>query len=60
MNINTYSGRTYNDINQYPIFPWVLSDYSSGTMDFTQEEVFRNLELPMGALTPKRRDQFVM
>ena len=22
--INKYSGRTYNDINQYPIFPWIF------------------------------------
>ena len=22
--INKYSGRTYNDLNQYPIFPWIF------------------------------------
>ena len=22
--INKYSGRTYNDINQYPVFPWIF------------------------------------
>ena len=22
--LNKYSGRTYNDINQYPIFPWII------------------------------------
>ena len=25
MALNTLSGRTYNDLNQYPVFPWVLS-----------------------------------
>ena len=25
MHLNTISGRTYNDLNQYPVFPWVLS-----------------------------------
>lgn len=24
---NKYSGRTFNDLTQYPIFPWVLSKY---------------------------------
>ena len=29
MHLNTLAGRTYNDLMQYPIFPWVLSDYTS-------------------------------
>lgn len=28
MLLNKYSGRSYNDINQYYVFPWVLKDYS--------------------------------
>ena len=27
MHLSTVSGRTYNDINQYPVFPWVISYY---------------------------------
>ena len=27
MLLNTISGRTYNDLNQYPVFPWVLAYY---------------------------------
>lgn len=29
MHLNTLAGRTYNDYMQYPVFPWVLADYSS-------------------------------
>ena len=29
MFLNTLAGRSYNDLMQYPIFPWVLKDYSS-------------------------------
>lgn len=25
MHLNTISGRTFNDLNQYPVFPWVLN-----------------------------------
>ena len=26
---STLAGRTYNDLMQYPIFPWVIADYKS-------------------------------
>ena len=29
MLVNTFSGRTFNDPNQYPIFPWIVQDYTS-------------------------------
>lgn len=29
MHLNTAAGRTYNDYMQYPVFPWVLADYTS-------------------------------
>lgn len=29
MHLNTIAGRTYNDLMQYPVFPWVLADYQS-------------------------------
>ena len=31
--LNTLAGRSYNDLMQYPIFPWVLADYSSEVLD---------------------------
>ena len=32
--LNTLAGRSYNDLMQYPIFPWVLADYSSEVLDY--------------------------
>lgn len=29
MHLNTVAGRTYNDLMQYPVFPWILADYQS-------------------------------
>ena len=29
MHLNTLAGRSYNDLMQYPIFPWVLANYNS-------------------------------
>jgi hypothetical protein len=27
MALNTFAGRSFNDLGQYPVFPWVLNDY---------------------------------
>lgn len=37
------SGRTYNDLNQYPVFPWVLTNYDSEELDLTLPGNFRDL-----------------
>lgn len=29
MHLNTIAGRTYNDLMQYPVFPWVVANYQS-------------------------------
>jgi hypothetical protein len=49
MALNTAAGRTYNDLAQYPIFPWVLADYSSSSLDLTSPKSFRDLRFPIGA-----------
>lgn len=42
MALNTLAGRSYNDLMQYPIFPWVLADYKSEEEpDFTNPATFR-------------------
>ena len=33
MHLNTLAGRSYNDLTQYPVFPWVLCDYTSAELD---------------------------
>uniref|UniRef100_A0A9J8C4X0 Neurobeachin n=1 Tax=Cyprinus carpio carpio TaxID=630221 RepID=A0A9J8C4X0_CYPCA len=54
MFLNTIAGRTYNDLNQYPVFPWVLTNYESEELDLTVPGNFRDLSKPIGALNPKR------
>eukprot|EP00117_Sycon_ciliatum_P047473 scpid10624/ scgid33909/ WD repeat and FYVE domain-containing protein 3; Beach domain, WD repeat and FYVE domain-containing protein 1 len=58
MCLNTLAGRSYNDLMQYPIFPWILADYSSQTLDLSDPKSFRDLSKPMGAQTPARLKQF--
>ncbi|XP_055302295.1 neurobeachin isoform X3 [Sitodiplosis mosellana] len=58
MFLNTIAGRTYNDLNQYPIFPWVLTNYDSKELDLSQPSNYRDLSKPIGALNPSRREYF--
>ncbi|EFC50489.1 predicted protein [Naegleria gruberi] len=54
MILNMYAGRTFNDLSQYPIFPWVIADYTSPVLDFSKESTFRDLSKPMGVLNPDK------
>ena len=54
MRLNELAGRTHSDLNQYPVFPWVLRDYTSATLDLSDPAAFRDLSKPMGAQRPER------
>uniref|UniRef100_A0A667HB29 Neurobeachin like 1 n=1 Tax=Lynx canadensis TaxID=61383 RepID=A0A667HB29_LYNCA len=51
--INTMAGRTYNDLAQYPVFPWILQDYTSEELDLNNPSVFRDLSKPIGVVNDK-------
>ncbi|KAL4635789.1 neurobeachin-like protein 1 [Arapaima gigas] len=53
MQLNTIAGRTYNDLAQYPVFPWILADYTSEELDLTDPRVFRDLSKPIGVVNEK-------
>jgi hypothetical protein len=63
MHLNTIAGRTFNDLSQYPVFPWIIKDYTSKKLDLFDtspgltNKTFRDLEWPIGAQTEKQRDQ---
>ena len=52
------AGRTFNDLTQYPVFPWVLADYTSEELDLTNPRTFRDLTKPMGCQDPGRQAEF--
>jgi hypothetical protein len=45
--LNIYSGRSFNDLTHYPIFPWIISNYTAGQLE---ENNFRNLSIPIGMM----------
>ena len=62
--LNTIAGRTYNDLSQYPVFPWILRDYKSEELDLKNPDVYRDLSKPIGALNEDRakevKERFVV
>ncbi|OLN96672.1 WD repeat and FYVE domain-containing protein 3 [Colletotrichum chlorophyti] len=58
MLVNTMAGRTFNDLTQYPVFPWVLADYTSEELNLNDPASFRDLSKPMGAQTAGRVSGF--
>ncbi|KAI8325938.1 hypothetical protein GQ54DRAFT_250480, partial [Martensiomyces pterosporus] len=59
MALNTVAGRSYNDLSQYPVFPWIISDYTSKWLDLQDPRVYRDLSRPIGALNERRLRHFV-
>lgn len=60
MLVNTMAGRTFNDLTQYPVFPWVLADYTSEELDLSNPASFRDLSKPMGAQTVARQTDYML
>nr|CDS31456.2 beige:beach protein [Hymenolepis microstoma] len=52
MRLNTIAGRTYNDLSQYPVMPWILADYTSKQLNFDEPSTFRDLSRPIGIVNP--------
>lgn len=55
--LNKFSSRSFNDISQYPVFPWVLRNYTIGDFRIDDESMYRNFSLPIGAQTEEGRNE---
>ncbi|XP_046739127.1 lysosomal-trafficking regulator isoform X3 [Diprion similis] len=55
--LNKLAGRSYNDLMQYPVFPFVLSDYFSEKIDLEDPKIYRNFKRPM-AVQDKKNEQY--
>ena len=57
--LNIYSDRSFNDLSQYPVLPWILSDYTSDVLNEQtiyennqniNANLYRDLNLPLGMI----------
>ena len=47
--LNKYSSRTFNDVNQYPIFPWIIKKYIINMKNNCIDIIYRDFKYPMAA-----------
>jgi factor associated with neutral sphingomyelinase activation len=63
--LNSAAGRSFHDLSRYPVFPWVLSNYTqddsseeNAILDLNNPKNFRDLSKPIGALNEQRFVEF--
>lgn len=59
MHLNEVGNRSLSDLSQYPVFPWVLSDYTSDQLLLEDYKTYRDLSKPIGALNEDRLRGFL-
>ena len=48
--LNIYAGRSFNDLTQYPVFPWLITNYSEESQEVSIKDNLRPLNIPMGMM----------
>ena len=64
--LNFAAGRSFNDATQYPVFPWVITDYKNATFPEEKHTTqwggnqrgWRDLSKPIGTIAPEKLDKF--
>ena len=59
MIINRYSGRTFNELGQYPVMPWVITNYDADPCEVDFDFIankgnLRDLKVPAGKIDAKK------
>ncbi|KAL4641356.1 lysosomal-trafficking regulator-like [Arapaima gigas] len=57
--LNKHAGRSFNDLMQYPVFPFILSDYTSEILDLNDPAVYRNLSKPIAVQSKEKEERYV-
>ena len=56
--LNQEADRSRCNLSSYPVFPWIVQDYTSDELDLTHPDTFRDLHKPVGALNVDRLSKF--
>lgn len=57
--LNKLAGRSYNDLMQYPVFPFVLADYTSKKIDLNNGKIYRDFQRPMAVQDKKNEQHYI-
>ncbi|XP_022110934.1 lysosomal-trafficking regulator-like [Acanthaster planci] len=56
--LNKLAGRSFNDLMQYPVFPFVLSDYTSRILDLENPNSYRDLTKPVAVQSQAMENRY--
>ncbi|XP_053317240.1 lysosomal-trafficking regulator [Spea bombifrons] len=57
--LNKHAGRSFNDLMQYPVFPFILRDYTNETLDLSDPAIYRNLAKPIAVQSKEKEDRYI-
>lgn len=57
--LNKMAGRSFNNLMQYPVFPFVLSQYDGSQLNLTDPRTFRILEKPIAVQDKARETHYI-
>ncbi|KAM8954167.1 lysosomal-trafficking regulator isoform 2-T2 [Pelodytes ibericus] len=57
--LNKHAGRSFNDLMQYPVFPFILRDYTSETLDLSEPPIYRSLSKPIAVQSKEKEDRYI-
>jgi len=52
--LNRFSSRSFNDISQYPVFPWIIHEFGDDEFKLNSKSYYRDLSRPIGAINKHR------
>ncbi|EGR33579.1 neutral sphingomyelinase activation associated factor, putative [Ichthyophthirius multifiliis] len=58
MNLNHAGNRSFADLSQYPVFPWILKNYDSEEIDLNDPHNYRDLRKTVGEFNLQRFKDF--
>ncbi|CAF1260130.1 unnamed protein product [Didymodactylos carnosus] len=59
MSLNKLAGRTFNDLMQYPICPYIISTYDKDILDLHMTQNYRDLTKPIAIQHKEKEEKFI-
>mmetsp|Transcript_35097 Transcript_35097/g.81165 ORF Transcript_35097/g.81165 Transcript_35097/m.81165 type:complete len:573 (+) Transcript_35097:126-1844(+) len=58
LSLNSAAGRSFHDLSRYPVFPWVIVDFTSSSLKLNDPKTYRDFTKPVGALNTERLEYY--
>lgn len=57
--LNKIAGRSFNDLMQYPVFPFIIRDYVGTEVDLSSQSLYRDLSKPIAVQDKSREKKYI-